>query len=532
MTVEATYTWELDTGRDDQFATDISNYVVETEIEWGADKPFMHMARLATMKLTVTNEGQKFSPAHGNALSGLNVGCPGRWKMSYGGTDQYHYTGWLTDLSPDPYAKGSRRATLEFEGLLRRYKETDARIALQTSIHVDEAMIKLIEAAEVLPPGFIGWVLGHPFYSRLGESTILSSSDDYTDIDDGDDRSLWLTNFGDQLKDNLLDTLKELAETDRGLFWVDGAGIASYLPRTAIVSKWQDAVDLTLTLTQMTPPPIYAWVPFKANRVTAQISPRDIGTSQITVGALDRDVKIGRGETVTVTIPFQNADGDPMGAYEVQDVTATTDYQAYARIFYLYNRTINITSYCSAITTVFGDRVEVDFTLDSNAPGEGWDLTVEDIQVRGKPIYLYDKETIVYQDDDDVEDNNVFPADFSLKLMHDAEFAAGWARDVVLARKDDQGYFQEVTISANKNATTMAAVRDINAGKVWSISDTDQTGESAKKYMVIGGKETLIGKNHLLTAYLQPLPPQGFILGDATYGVLGSTTTLALTHKE
>ena len=529
--VSATYDLYIDSGRDDQFATNITSYLMEFDIKLGMDKPYSHMANITTAEFKVDNSGQKFSPAHANVLSGYGVGCPIRFRMTYS-TTEIHFVGWVVEPEIDPFNTGEQLATINCEGLLRRYKESPAYIELQNSIHVDEAVKLLIQAAKIRPPGYPGWVLGHPYYSRLGETTKLSSVDNYTIIDDGNSRSLWLTQYGVDLPDNLYDALAELAEADRGYFWMNREGIAEYWPRTKIVNNLTAAVDLAEPDIQMSTDPVYQWIPTKVNRVTLRITAKELGTSQTVVGSSDRDIKFSPGDTVNITIPFE-IDGEKIGAYEVQNINATYDFTATATHTWK-NKTVSfdLGDLVIPTSTIYADRIEISFDCTSSAiPTNYSNYLIQNLQVRGKPIYIRKNEDIAYQDDTDIATSNVFPFNEVSKLITDADFAQEWAIDLVNSRKDDRGLFLEVTISANRDATLMAFVRDINVSNRVSITDTEQTGEDTTEYYIIGYHEWSENSMsvHYVTLYLEPVPPQRWVLGDANYSKLGVTTTLALT---
>ena len=224
-----------------------------------------------------------------------------------------------------------------------------------------------------------------------------------------------------------------------------------------------------------------------------------------------------------VRLPFRDVDtGVVIGATDLVTPVPNTDFT----ISEFYDGTgVDYTTlgYVDISMIATGAGVEVSFV--NTATGN---LYVRDFQVRGKAIVAFDDVQEIREDTTSITNYGRREYTYSLPLESDAVFPESLAT-YLLSRYKTPSYTVSMLgfIDDDANGTSVLSVE---IGDIVTVSET-QTGVSGLKYLVTGIEYDISGSGADVrtTFYVRPLDDVTYwILGDGTYGVLGSTTRPAI----
>lgn len=230
------------------------------------------------------------------------------------------------------------------------------------------------------------------------------------------------------------------------------------------------------------------------------------------------------GETLT-RLSFTDPDtGQVMGAKNVINPVPGTDYTVYdddAGEGFNYTNTSPRRHFPSA--AVVGSGVEI--AWKNTATGE---LYIRGLQVRGTAIIGYDPQQAIRQDDDSTSDYGLREKVIDIPF-HSTENFAGAIANYMLARYKIPRYIIESVELDGLSLFSAVSPLATELGHVAALTD-DQLGIS-ERYVVMGidGQLDSGSEQCKLTFRFLPLDDSTYwLLEDATYGVLGETTRLAI----
>jgi hypothetical protein len=231
---------------------------------------------------------------------------------------------------------------------------------------------------------------------------------------------------------------------------------------------------------------------------------------------------------VTVRLPFaqEGTGGQIIGAKAVLMPKRGPDYQINDRADGTgFNYTNTLPPRITVSCVITGSGIEC--TFSNSALG---DLYLIDFQVRGTAIIAYDRQQVNREDSDSITSYGKRVIPYHLPLASDVIFAESLAHHLVGRHKDPA--FRVPTLQIKDALTQIGGVDplSIEIGDVASMTE-DQTGVSAQLHIVRGITFRIGagGKSISLDWHLKALSDKTYwILGHATFGVLGSTTRLAI----
>lgn len=227
-----------------------------------------------------------------------------------------------------------------------------------------------------------------------------------------------------------------------------------------------------------------------------------------------------------VSLPFVDPDsGQAIGARQVITPVASTDYTVNDQSGgggYDYTNSGRI----KVSVAPKGDHVEVSFK--NTATGT---LYIRGFQVRGIGIYRFNSQNVTQEDTDSIESFGRRDMAVDMVLNADNALAESVAGYLIGRYADAKFRVTKVVFGTYADATVNGTnLFDLDIGDVITITDRQLGITSASKYVLLGISSTMTDgvTKQLAWDVLNLDDVTYWILGDATYGVLGSTTRLAL----
>ena len=467
---------------------DITEYVIEVTTDAGREGE-MDFCKTGKCEIVLDNTDRRFSPENASGALYDNVKPFRQIKIvaTYGGASYSLFRGYIKRITPHP-TLASKVAYLEavdgFE-ILRLSR-------IITALFEDQLTGALI--GEVLDEA--GW----PVARRT-----LDAGQDTVPWFWVDDRVLAIT------------PVKQLAESERGLFYFDGAGDAVYEDRhhrmkgAHRVSQWtcdNEMVDLSYDYADES---IF-------NDIRVRAFPRTVAAALVVVWTLNEIPQLLAGEEVTYWASFSDPDTEiPSPCKDVETPAATTDYTANVQED---GGGLDKTAQIGISFTAFAESAKLVIT---NNDADAVYLTK--LQVRAKPLTAYNPVRAREEDATSQDDYYRRVLTVDLELQSSITTAAGYAKYLIRSRKDP---VPKVSIQIrNKNS---ALLTQLLARKISDLVTIQEDESSVNDTFFIEGikhRIDMTGKRHLCTWMLSRdnLSDWGYwIIGTSK---LGTETRLA-----
>jgi len=230
------------------------------------------------------------------------------------------------------------------------------------------------------------------------------------------------------------------------------------------------------------------------NVVEVTCHPRTVGTVNEVLGAIEQDraPAIEATAAVTFVIKFRDPSNQKIevGGRNVITPVATTDYICTSD---QEGEGADMTGSVTAAITRYGDHAVV--TLTNAAASR---VYIQKLQVRGLAVRAREPVTIAVEDAASIAAYQRRSMQIDAVLMS-AQAAAQALADYLLDRyKDPAGVLDGISFTANRNATLMAAARDLELCERVEISE-GQTGLSSYTGYIWNLAEMIVGATHTVT---------------------------------
>lgn len=274
------------------------------------------------------------------------------------------------------------------------------------------------------------------------------------------------------------------------------------------------------------------------NQVDTKAYPRKVDTSDVILFSLERPLEIGAYQTVTMKGRFR----DPN--QEAQSVAALSTVAPVSGTDYIFNAAkdesgANITADLS-VTAVYGAN-GVDYTLENTGAITGY---VTQLYARGKGVYIYRPVENMEEDETLVSNDGARTLNMDLPYQDDPLQTIDIAIALLAKYKNKYTSIKSITLIANRNDNSIFgydgevatyypdflinAFMDLNVGdkvkvKADSVGIEEDSFVQAIDFSITSG-DIVTYKLGLKSALYDTY--EAWILEDATYGVLGTTTIL------
>ena len=447
-----------------------------------------------------------YSPEHANARAGFDFGIETRVKITYGGTDYYKFRGVIDEIVPTP-GKAGRVARITCVDWMDEAARTKlSGLAVQLDQRADQVFSTILAG-----------VLRQP---------AATSIDTTTDV-----FPVALDNTRDEGA-SVLSEFQKLASSELGYIFVKGDTTQG--GTLVFEGRGVRGADLTndVTFGDST-----LWGVSAGRRrdditnlVKVTLRPRRIDTSATTVLAsiisATNPLFLARNAVYPSFIIAYRDPSQPAvraGGTEMVSPVATTDYQFNAASD---GTGTDLTSQLTVTATFGGNSVVVDVL--NNGPQDGY---LTKLQVRGKGVYSYEPVTIIAEDE--VSQAKYGENVFQFEMPYQGNLEVGLeAASYLLARgKNPLTQVDQMQFLANdSNALmTQALTREISDRIGLAETTTGIDYDDSPRGFFINGVSFVIHERMIRCAWtLIPTDHEAYwILEDATFGVLNSTTRLA-----
>jgi hypothetical protein len=425
------------------------------------------------------------------------------------------FNGLIEDIQPAPFFNGGLRTcdvlAVDFTEVIRLQRNLN--LALAKNQTADQLITTLMAAR---PAGTLHRTLPGS-QIETGLQTFQTAFDGYTNEDTA-----------------ILDAINDTATSDGGRMWLDRDGTFRYVTRDFVAR--QVVVTPALSFTNAAGMNYMMVVDHPTDTVINSVNltwhPRQTLGALSAIGQITSPLEIppvqpfGTPGETTITLSYRDpATGKACGGDSmVLPLVASTDY--------LINDVsdgsgFDYTSSPSfTLEVISSNASQIVITLRNTATGP---LYATRLQVRGYPVVSYDPQTISDSDTTSIEtyDERSFKKD--LPFSNDVNFAKSLAQYLISRRAYP---FVEVKQIEIQNKATLGGVDLLGLELMDVIDVTDtQSGLTAMKHMITGVEYVLDPQSQDYVKSVKLIPERlddvtYWILGDATYGVLDSTTRL------
>lgn len=527
------YLVDVDVGRDETFSgagASLDSYVLSATWQIGMADSYDEVAAPARLTLTLDNKSGVFFPEDtGSAYyNKLVSGTLVRIRAVYQSTLATLWVGKLVSLATTVGTYGEKIATIVAEDQMLELLDVEYAPKLQTSVTTDTALQALFDVpVTVYPYAERYFMLDVVGSAELGSNTTLFG-DTRTDFETGITTLAYVGDNADRGAGvSAQGFIRDIVASEVGgrFFWDARNGQWRFHDRRFDVGD--TTVDAAYTAEDFDDSQ-YIYGQDLLNKLTVTFEPRVIGDAGTVLWQIDQDyLTMKPSEVKKITARYRDT-SNPRARVGAQDTivpVAGTDYLART------SPTGGEIKNDYLVVSVAYRANSADITLTNSL---GRTLYVTLLQLRGTPIYTYQKQEIVASDPQSIADYSLKQRKVDIPIVDDEEFAQGYAELMVDRFKEPTARYRAVSFVAQKSATRSAAVVNRAIGDRISIASTQNNHD--RNYIIVGEQHQLNAggdHTHQVTWILQPAQTTTFWrLSDgvaySAFSVLGSTTRLDL----
>jgi len=458
------YELAVDWDNDGSFATagdDITADLIHASIQRGYSGPLARVAIVGRATFTLDNDDQTYSPPLDATVLPMR---PVRFQMTYNGSTETLFRGYLADISPQTDQYGMQQAVLACVDAMELLDIFEGDIAIQIDAQADDIVNAVVNAAYTPPSESYdaGINLFPTSCERWSWSVGISGQES------GQSRNPTETV-------SAIDRITDACTSDWGRFFIAKDGAATFYNRHRM--PLDDSTDLTLNddMMQMdyrkTKDTIY-------NHVEVTCNPRDIAEVVEIIGEITQthqppilEANGDPGDTRAFTIRFRDPSNrtKAIGGYSCITPVAGTDYittddEPGAGTDQSAN--VNVSE------TFYGDHAEIELENTNAFP-----VWVQTLQVRGYAVRSRDMITMTASDATSITAYGKRKLPILVPMMSWPEDAQTLSDHLLAVYKDPVHVVENLWWQGNDSQTLLEAARDIELG--WRVDLTEtQTGLS------------------------------------------------------
>ncbi len=441
-----------------------------------------------------------YSPDHGSARSGFELGMETRLKLIYSGTDYYKFRGDAISIEP---LAGSQRgrytsvvATDYIDKLMR---QKVSQLAVQAGKRPDEIITTLVAQMPTAPDN-TSYATGLETFTYV--------------LHDVKDEST-----------SILNAITRAVSSSLGYFFVNGdqsAGeVLTYHTRNNRLNVTSTATLNDNMVELKTSRPIDRIL----NKIVTVPTPARVDAAAITIlfsQASERE--LAPGETVTIIARYRdpNNEATRVAGLEIVDpLVADTDYKMSSLAGDGGN---DMNGDLAVVITKGGNNSTLALTNNGKVIGY-----INLLQIRGKGLYLFSPVEVLSEDGTSQSTYGERTLVYKLPYQDSLNIAKDFADHFLAAYKDPVTFVDSIEFIANTNATLMTAALAVEIGDQVTITET-VTGLAAVDYFVNGIELVITGSGKIMCKWIVTVADTNtyWILGDATDGKLDVTTALGV----
>ena len=509
------------------------------------NNPLDRVASTGTVKLTLLNTDNLFTPGHVNCMGGFSTGMKFRLRVTYSGRTMTRFYGFVP---PDGISIKSSKYVSTTEILVVDYMEHLAAHELDLPAFAMDKKIgeimALIVANMPVKPLSTSYGDGKTTFGSVFD-TVKDKTRALQEIG-----KVTLAELGyvyikqSETSDEVLTVEPRLSRNGKAITQVsvpdttvaNDARITEARDRRIINGFWAagDTPDARILETAMVATDVVISDDFIEvdmrhahnyyNRVNAKCYPRKVDSSNVVLFSLENPMRIDGNSTVEVRGSYKDPDqlAQSVAAYSNVSPASTTDY-----VFNSAEDGSGTNMTADLTVTATHGASGIDYTLTNTSATTGYVIL---LQARGKGIYSYRPVERIQEDADLVSSEGVKVLNLDMRYQDGVYEANDFAVALLAKYKQKLTVPNSVKIHANRECTPMlaCAFAALQVGDKIRLKVTS-AGYEADAFVQGMDFEITAGDVVTYTLYLKDSlydTDEAWLLEDATYGVLGSTTVL------
>jgi hypothetical protein len=444
-----------------------------------------------------SNSGGKlgyYAPDHADVRADFDLEALVRLKITGNGNTRYPFRGWIKDIEPLPGQFGDRKTAVMATDYIDLLASSQLeRAAVQIGKRPDQIIDALLALAPIAAQNeVIGVAQGTFPYALHAEE---------------DERA------------KLLQPIVRTCKSGFHFFYVKGNGTDG---ETVVFETAQErAVKMTssVTLTDtMTGLRLKRSRDNKRNYIKTTVHPTSVDTSDVVLCSLRNEIQLAPGEELDdLEMYFRDPNGDTrISAYSVvTPVVADTDFKASSTS----GSGNDLNASLTATPTAGANSVK--WYLKNNAAVV---MYIWLLQLRGKGMYLYDPQSRLADNVGAAIRKEVY---YDLPYEADTNVAQDVSDEVLTMQENAFTAVESVVFDAQASTTLMDAALTLDVGSRITIEET--ASGISNDYFIQHVTMNIVQRSLQVTWIVVPAGLSApWILGDAVYSVLNSTTYLRI----
>ncbi|MCY4020744.1 MAG: hypothetical protein OXG39_15130 [Chloroflexi bacterium] len=491
------YVIALDRNQDGTFFDldeDLARHVLELKWRLGLRQPYDSIADYGMAQIALRNIDGGFSPERKR----LDIGTRVQIACEDGDERVTLFTGFISQVSVDAGDWSEGRSVIHVQDIQPWLEASPARLSPISNVSADRVIDRLLDGALVRRAVVAGYcIIDVPGHDRIDSVRVFPPQNLGRRLQEGKTRFAYVGDWWDETT-SIRRAIRDLAESERGRFYIDRGGDAVFLNRhQTLVSKKLSAtfVDDMKSMT-------YAYGDQRVNRFTLLMTPREVGAGGTTLWQLAQAERIGARASLDLSLRFTDELGRPVGLLEFERLQAA---------FYRDEGGEG-----SAIREDVSARIiEIGFTsllarLENNSAR---DVFLTELLVIGKPLYRRDPLELTVSDGAGIHLHGLRHFTQDLPALSDIATAQAFASYELARRKHPAGTVRELQLDARQHPSA----RRLSLFDRIRISET-RSGHIDQEYFIIGEEHQVSqgGARHEMRWTLEPADQSRFVvIGDS-----------------
>jgi hypothetical protein len=316
-----TYTIAIDRDDDGSFAEAgeiITPDVLSLRWRLGMAQPYDNAAEPGWAAITVWNPDGAYSPELTTLLPGKRV----RIQSHDGVTTRTHFTGFIVRVEPVPGEQGAQTSVIH-----ARTPDTwlaDNRITLPPLVNVfaDAVITAVLQACHLRHAVLDGYlIIGEAGMNMIGRK--LFGEYLTRQFETGKTRLAYVGDtWGVGIPADA--AIRQLTETERGRFFINRAGEAVFYHRHHTLLNLTNAATFADDMAGL----VYGYGADIVNHISVTLTPRSTGAPHTLLWSLGEPMALASGVVRRLTIRFQDANANSVGALSIDEVEAAANTAA------------------------------------------------------------------------------------------------------------------------------------------------------------------------------------------------------------
>ena len=473
---------------------DLAGHVLELKWRLGLRQPYDSIADYGMAKIALRNVHGSFSPERAR----LDIGARAQIACEDSGERITLFTGFISQVSVDAGDWGEGHSIIHVQDIQPWLEASPARLSPISNVSADTVIDRLLDGALVRRAAVAGYcIIDVPGHDRIDNVRVFPPQNLGRRLQEGKTRFAYVGDWWDETT-SIRRAIRDLAESERGRFYIDRAGDAVFLNRHQTLVRERLSATFVDNMTGMA----YAYGDQRVNRFTLLMTPREVGEAGTTLWQLARAERIGARTSLNLNLRFTDEMGQPVGMLELERLGAAFHRDEGGKV--------------SAIRENVSARIiEIGFTslvarLENNSAR---DVFLTELLVIGKPLYRRDRLELTLSDGAGIHLHGLKHLTQDLPALSDIATAQAFARYELARRKHLAGTVRELRLDARQDPSA----RRLGLFDRIRISES-RTGHIDQEYFIIGEEHQVSqgGTQHEIRLTLEPADLSRFVvIGDS-----------------